>query len=89
MNDMLTKISTFKHLFTFSIDNFTLLIHYVIIFKDMLTHIKVAAFHLFLGIFNGFGNHLMLNRVILPHAQFIHYRGNIFGTKQPQQIILQ
>ena len=58
------------------VDNFPLLVHDIIIFKQMFTNIKVMAFYFFLGVFNGLADHVVLNRIILIHAKLIQHAGN-------------
>ena len=51
-NDMKRRF-TFKDLSALVIDDFTLLVHDIIIFQDVLTNIKVACFDTFLCFLNG------------------------------------
>ena len=54
------------------IDNLTLVVGYIVVFKKMLTDIKVAAFDFTLGLNNGVGDHAMLDGFAMFHAHGTH-----------------
>ncbi len=89
IHDIIPQMIAHEHLAALRINNLTLLIHNIVIFQHILTHIKIARFHFLLRMFNGPRNEFMLNRFILFHAQLIHDRCNIISSEQAQQIILQ
>ena len=61
-----------------AVEDFTLLVHDIIVFQDVLTDFKVMAFDFLLSLFDGPGDHLGRNRFVFIHAQLIHEFGNIF-----------
>ena len=53
-----------------------LLVHDIVILKEVFTNLKVVSFDLALGIFDGFGNHGVLNRLAFFHTQLRHDAGD-------------
>ena len=53
------------------VDNLSLLVHYVVILKNVFTDFKVSSFNLLLRVFNCLGKHSCGNRFIL-HAESVH-----------------
>ncbi len=64
-------------------------VHDVIIVQEVLPHIEVAGFHLFLSIFNAPGNQVVFNGFSFFHAHPFHDGGDLVGTEDPQEIIFQ
>ena len=50
------------------IDNLALAVHNLVIFQNVLTDFEILLFHGILGSFDGFRNHLGLNRNIVGHS---------------------
>ena len=88
-DNAVSQVFTVKHAFSFAINDFSLLIHDLVIFQQMLTNGKVIALHLFLCVFNRFGKHPCFNRLVLCHAHRIYQLHCLFGAKQTHQVILQ
>ena len=74
---------------TTGINNFTLRIHHIIIFQQSFTDTEIIFFYFFLGTFDRFSNHAMLNHIAFFMSQFIHPSTQTITTKQTHQIIFQ
>ena len=72
-----------------AVEDFTLLVHDIVIFQDVLTDFKVVAFDFLLGLFNGPGDHLGRNRFVFIHAQLIHELGNIVRAEDTHEVVFQ
>lgn len=81
VKDGLLEVCFFKDLAALVINDFALLVHDIVIFKDLLTNFKVARFDLLLGRLNGTGHNLMLNGLVFFHAELIHDARNVIRTK--------
>ena len=84
-----TQVFLVQHLAAFLVDDFTLLVHNIVVFQDHLTDIEVPFFHPLLGIFNGTGHHLVFNRFILFQSQLIHHVLDPVAAKEAHQVIFQ
>ena len=58
------------------IDDGALLIHYIIIFKQMLTNTEVVLFHLLLCTLNAVRNHRVVEALTFLESQTVHHFGN-------------
>src|SRR5699024_3464054 len=72
-----------------SIDYFSLLIHYIVIFKNMLSYTEVLTFDLLLGIFYRLCKHSMFYWSIVVHTKSSKKLLNLFTTKQSHKIIIK
>ena len=72
-----------------SVNDFTLLVHHIIIFDKVFTNIKIVRFHLGLSILNGPADQIVLNRLAFLHAQPLHDAGHSLAPEYPQQIVFQ
>ena len=66
-HDLGLDILPVQHLAALTIDDVALLVHHVVIFQDALAGLEVAAFHGFLGLLNGAGEHLVVQGHVLIH----------------------
>ena len=87
-HDVLLQVFAEEHLAPLVIDDFTLLVHDVVVLKHVFTDFKVAAFHFFLRVFNGLGQHAGSDRLIL-HAELIHNALDPVSAKETHQVIFQ
>ena len=67
---------------TTGINNFTLRIHYIIIFKQTLTNTEVVFLYFFLRTLNRFRNHTVLYHIAIFMAKLIHPTTQLVTTKQ-------
>ena len=79
------KVFAVKDGITLCIDCFTLQVHYVVVFKNMLTCSKVGCFNLTLRGFNCLRNHRCLNRHIVGHVGFFHHATNRIHARAAKQ----
>ena len=71
--DYITHAFTIKHSETLRINNFTLVIHYLVIIKQILTDCIMIAFYLLLCTLNCLSKHIVLNRLILIYRKRVKY----------------
>ena len=65
-----------QHVSSLAVDHLALFVHDIVILKEVFTNLKVVSFDLALGIFDGFGNHGVLNRLAFFHTQLRHDAGD-------------
>ena len=87
--NVVTQIFSAQNFFPLAVQNLALLIHHVIILKDVLANVKVARLNFFLRVFNRPRYQRVLNRLVLFHAEFVHDFGDIFRGEQSHQVIFQ
>ena len=66
--DGAAQVLAVEHLLALLIDDLTLRVHHVVVFQDVFPHLEVAALDGLLGIFNGAGEDLRVDRRILVQA---------------------
>src|SRR5208283_313255 len=66
-----------------------LLVHYIIIFQQVLSDVKIVSFHSFLRILYGPGYHLVLNGNVLLHFQEIHQTAYPVGAENAHEVVLK
>ena len=88
-HDVFAQICFCQDFFTLSVNNFTLLVHNVVIFQNVFTNVKVTTFNFLLRIFDGFGYEAMFDGFIIFHTKFIHNACNIITAKETHQIVFQ
>ena len=67
-----------KHFIPVSVNDFALLVHYVVIVQHVLAPHVVALFHPFLGGFHGFVQETVFQRFTVGYAQAFHHLGHAF-----------
>ena len=72
---------------TLTVDCATLIVSNIIIFQQLLTNIKVAAFDFTLCVSDGLGDPRVLNRFAWFHPQLAHHAGDTVGGKDTHQSI--
>ncbi len=87
-HDVLLQIFTEQDLAALIVDDLSLLVHNVVVLQNVFTDLKVAAFNLFLSVFNGLGKHARSDRFIL-HAEPLHNALHSFAAEQTHQIVFQ
>ena len=70
-HDIWLDIFSEQNLTALIVDNFSLLVHNVIILENVFSDLEVTAFYFFLRIFDRLGKHSCSNRFIL-HSKFLH-----------------
>ncbi|MMZ61292.1 hypothetical protein D1872_234360 [compost metagenome] len=85
-NDLLNVLG-FKQLTALFINNFTLLIHHIVILKHDFTNVKVIAFYPFLSRFNRTCYHFALDRLIFFKTKTFHHVQHVVRTKTFHQFI--
>ena len=78
-----------QDLATLCVDDLPLLIIDLVILQQVLSDRKVIRLDLFLCLFNGIGQHLMLNLLTLMNAKCPECAHHLIRAKQPHQVILQ
>ena len=71
MEDRITHVVSVQYMTSFFINNFSLFVHYLVIFQQVFTNSKVVAFYLLLCFFNRTGKHLMLDLFAVFHTKCI------------------
>ncbi len=85
--DGFADVRNIKQLITLTVDSTALIVSNVIVFQQLLTNIKVTAFHFALRIGNRFGHPWVFNRFTWLHTQFTHHVRNAIGGKNTHQRI--
>ena len=89
IHDALAKLLALQHLAALRVDDLTLLVHHIVVFEDVLSHIEIPRFHFLLRVLNGTGNQRMLDGLVLFHAQLVHDLRDALGREQAQEVVLQ
>ena len=77
------------HVGALFIDHLALVVHHVVVLQQLLAHVVVAGFHLFLGGFDGFRNPRVDDRLALFQAG-VHQAGqHVLLAEDAQQIIVE
>ena len=84
-----SQVLSVEHLLSLLIDHRTLGVHNIIVFQHVLTGLEIAAFHRPLGIFNGIGQKLGINRRVLIYAEGIHHAHDPLRAEQAHHIVFQ
>ena len=71
------------------IDDGTLLVHDVVVVEQRLADFKVMAFHALLGVFDGPGNHVVLDGLAFLHPQLLHQPGKAVRTEETHQVVFE
>ncbi len=72
-----------------AVDDFTLLIHDIVVFKDLFPDVEVVTFNSLLCRLDGPGNTRVLNWHILFPSEAIHYSGYHLSAEQPHKVIFK
>ena len=88
-NHPLFQVFPFKDAAALGIDGPTLVIHHLVVFKNLLPNVVVIGFDFPLGPFERSGQHSRLDRHVLFHAEHLHQAGHPIAPKDPQQVIFQ
>ena len=87
--DALLKVFSVEHLPALLVDDLTLGVHHVVVFKDALSRLIVAAFDRLLGVFDRAGEDLCVDRGVLVDAERFHHVHNALGAEQTHDVVLQ
>ena len=82
-------VLTVEHLAALAVDDLTLLVHDIVVLQHVLADLKVPAFQLLLGAFEGAGDHAVLDGGVLVQLEGIHQAGNAVAAEQAHQVIFQ
>ena len=70
--EQLRDIITGHQFVTLAINNRSLVVSHIVIFKQLLTYIEVAPLYLTLRLLNGARHHAMFDSLTVLHAKFTH-----------------
>jgi len=87
--DALLKVFSVEHLPALLVDDLALGVHHVVVFKDALTRLIVAAFDRLLGVFDRAGEDLCVDRGVLVDAERLHHAHDALGAEQTHDVVLQ
>ena len=87
--DGITHVLTVKYLAALLINDFSLLIVYLVVIKKIFTDSKVIELDLFLCFLDRIGKHLMLNLLILLNSKRCENLHQSLRTKQTHQVVLK
>ena len=82
-------VQAVQHLLTLVVDDLPLLVHDVVVFQDGLTGLEVPGLHGGLGVFDGLGEHLVLDGGVLVQIEALHHGLNPLAAEQAHQVVLQ
>ena len=85
---ILSQILTEENLLSLSVDDFPLLVHYIVILQDVLSDAEVSSFHLLLGILYLLRNHARLDGFVFLHAQFLNDSLHPLSAEETHEIVL-
>ena len=72
-----------------TINNLTLVIGHIIVFKQLLADVKVASFDFSLRFFDGVGHHTVLNGFTPLHPEGLHKALDPIGGKNAHQVVFE
>ena len=72
-----------------TVDDFALLVHDVVIFKQLFSDFEVMRLHLLLGIGDRSGDHAMFDWDAFLHAELEHQLRDPFGREDPHEIVFE
>ena len=78
-----------QHLAALLVDDLPLGVHHVIVLQHGFPGLEVPGLHLLLGVLNGAGQHLLVQRHVVVHPQPLHQALDALGAEQPEDIVLQ
>src|SRR5690606_7494637 len=78
-----------KNLVALGVDHLALLVGDVVVFQQLLADVEVAAFDLALGLLDGIGDHAVLDRLALLHAQRLHEVLHPIGGEDAHEVVFQ
>ena len=71
------------------IDDGTLLVHYVVVLEQALTHAEMVLLDLLLGALNALRDHRTLNHLAFLEAKTVHDAGNTLAGKQTHELVFK
>ena len=83
------QVSCIQDFIALLVDNLALVIGDIVVFKQLLAHVKVACFHLALRTLNAARHDTRLNRLAIGHLEAIHDRLHTVTRKDAHQRIIQ
>ena len=89
LEDGITHVFTVQNAAALFVNDLTLLVIDLIVLKQVTADTVVVALDLLLCLFDGAGQHLMLDLLILGYTKALEYIHQTLGTEQTHQIILQ
>ena len=89
IHDLLLQILAIQHLAAFAVDDFTLLVHDVVVLQDGFTRLEVAGLHGLLRLLDGIGKHLVIKRRIVVHIQRFHHAHDPLRAEKTHDVIRQ
>ena len=85
--DLALQVLAVQHLPSLAVDDLALLVHDVVVFQDVLTGLEVAAFNGFLGLLDGAGEHLGVQRGVLIHLEAVHHAHDALRAEEAHDIV--
>ena len=70
------------------VDDCTLLVHDVVVFKQVLTDAEVILLDLLLCVLDAASNHAVLNHLAILEAKAVHHSGNTLAGEESHQLVL-
>lgn len=88
-NDIVPQVLSVQHLPPLGIDHFTLGVHHIVIFQNVLSGPEVPSLYVSLGRLHCVGENLLINGGILVNAQGLHHPHDPLRTEEAHHVILQ
>ena len=89
MEDGITHILAIQHTSSLFVDDFSLLIHNLVVLQQILTNCKVIALNLLLSFLNRTGKHLMLDLLAFFYSKRLKHLHQSLRAEQSHQVIFQ
>ena len=87
--DRITHALSIEDTAPLSVDDLSLLVHDLVILEQVLADTEVVVLNLLLCLFDGAGEHLMLDLLAVLHTERIEHAHKLLGAEQSQQVVLQ
>ena len=87
--DVRTEVRVLQDHFSLFVNYLPLLVHYIIIFQQVLAHIEVKPLNPLLRRFDGPGHQRVLYILSFLHTQLVHDHPDPVGAEYPHQVVLQ
>ncbi len=87
--DLLAQVLALEHPEALGVDHLALPVHDLVVLEDVLADLEVLLLDLGLGAPDGPGDHLVLDRHVVGHAQAVHHRLDHARVEPPHEFVAQ
>ena len=89
VEDVVLPLAAFENGTAQRVDGFTLLVHDVVVFEQVLTRFEVASLDLLLRALDGARDHAVFDRDALLHAEAFHPAHQAIAAEDAHQVVFE